>query len=148
MKKLYRKGQIVRHDKGPTALMRIGSISAPHGNSIARYYGQSCMGGTVGAYHGDIKVASPVDLKTWKENASWRRSTKPVKKGDLPTPRTDTERLDWLTRSTAYVAHSLDGDCCWLIWPYGKDETEGEMKRQAGAFGSTREAIDAAMEAK
>lgn len=60
--------------------------------------------------------------------------------------RTDTERLEWLVCSGAHVAHSRDGDTCWLHWAYNPDDEEGEAVNQKGAFNTPREAIDAAMD--
>lgn len=60
--------------------------------------------------------------------------------------RTDTERLEWLATRDCMVAHSRDGDSCWLVWPHGREYEDNEMERQEGSYGSIREAIDAEMD--
>lgn len=71
---MFKVGDILRTGIGPTALMEITYISKNHGSSIARYYGQHCMGGLCGAYHERVQVADdPRDVKTWEANKRWRR---------------------------------------------------------------------------
>lgn len=60
--------------------------------------------------------------------------------------RTDKQRLDWLTQRCAYVAHSRDGEYCWIVYVYGIDE-EGEESRSQ-LYDSVREAIDREMDEK
>lgn len=62
-------GTIIRYGEGPTALMRVGTISYNHGGpGVTRYYGQQCTGGVTGAYHGDCRAASRKDIRTWRDN--------------------------------------------------------------------------------
>lgn len=73
-------------------------------------------------------------------------AAKPKKKSKRPT---DKQRLDWLVTSGACVAHSRDGDCCWLHWAFGDpSDFESETCFQQGTYDSPREAIDAAMSGK
>lgn len=61
----------------------------------------------------------------------------------------DAQRLDWLNSSNAMMAHSRDGEVCWLVWPYGTEwDSEFGFVRQKNRYNSTREAIDAAMSGK
>ena len=62
---LFKVGDILRYSDGPTALMRVTYISRHHGGSEARYYSQQCMGGSCGAYHQQVQLASAEDRKTW-----------------------------------------------------------------------------------
>lgn len=66
-------GTILRYAEGPTALFRVDAVYPHHGRSIAYYCGQHCMGVTVCAYHENCRAAGDEDLKTWEENAKWRR---------------------------------------------------------------------------
>jgi hypothetical protein len=90
MSKLFEIGDILRYDNGCTALMRVSYVSKGHGGSVARYYGQQCMGGSCGAYHEKVIAANHFDSQTWFEHGRrkdvfgrplrtpWRR----FKKGD------------------------------------------------------------------
>ena len=62
--------------------------------------------------------------------------------------RTDTERLDWMAQRGAYVAHSHDGEVCWVMVE-DPDEDSGRqfVRGTKRAYDSTREAIDAAIAA-
>lgn len=59
-------GTLLRYDSGETALMRVTSVSVGHGGSKARYYGQQCFGGAVGAYHEQCSEATDEDRATWQ----------------------------------------------------------------------------------
>ncbi len=69
---MFKIGTILRYGTGSTALMKVASISEGHGGSVARYYGNQCMGGGVGAYHENVSKASNKDLEVWKEKKHWR----------------------------------------------------------------------------
>lgn len=61
-------GDILRYGDGPTALMRVAFVSANHaGPDQHRYYGQQCMGGSVGAYESQCIQADGRDRDTWFE---------------------------------------------------------------------------------
>ena len=65
---LFKKGDIIRHGVGSTALMRVDSISRDHGGvGDHRYYGRHCMGGAYGCYHADARPANDDDLKMWSK---------------------------------------------------------------------------------
>ena len=51
----------------------------------------------------------------------------------------DTRRLNYMIESSAYVAHSRDGDDCWLMI----ENDDGEHEHQGRMFNSARDAIDA-----
>lgn len=78
---LFKVGDILRYGSGPTALFKVTFVSVGHGGSVARYYGQHCMGGSHGAYHDRCCVASGSDLKQWEECKRWRREEVPEGKG-------------------------------------------------------------------
>lgn len=71
---IYKVGDIVRYNHGQTALMKITDIVArPNvkdwsGREVnsARYYGEHCLGGSVGANHECVQAASPEDLLEWE----------------------------------------------------------------------------------
>ncbi len=54
-------GSIIRYGNGPTALMRIESISNK------RYYGVQYFGGSVGALEMDCRPPTPDDLAKWHQ---------------------------------------------------------------------------------
>lgn len=74
----YEVGDILRHDVGPTALMRVTHVSENHGGFGHRYYGPSTYGSAMGAYEVDCKPASKEDL------AVWERERKKYNMEDLP----------------------------------------------------------------
>lgn len=56
----------------------------------------------------------------------------------------DKERLDWLIANSAYVAHSRDGEVCWLMM---RPDEESDFETVPGTTRITaRESIDAASE--
>ena len=55
----------------------------------------------------------------------------------------NTQRLEWLIANSAYVAHSRDGDVCWVMMRHD-EESDFEVIPQTVRF-SADEAIDAAM---
>lgn len=57
----------------------------------------------------------------------------------------DKKRLDWLITQPARIAHSNDGDCCWLHWSYDPVDEERRPYNQLMTYATPREAIDAAM---
>ncbi|WP_287497439.1 hypothetical protein [Pandoraea sp. CB10b_02] len=63
--------------------------------------------------------------------------------------RTDTERLDWMAQRGAYVAHSHDGERCWVMIEDPDEDSGRQFVRAATkrSYDSTREAIDAAIAA-
>lgn len=67
-------GTILRIGDGSTALIRLVSTNkfGPRASDVC-YYGQHCMGGVGSGYGLDVKRASAVDRKTWRENAHWRK---------------------------------------------------------------------------
>lgn len=66
---------------------------------------------------------------------------------EISALRADRERLDWLSTSDAMIAHSKDGDDCWLHWPY-LDDADGKASCNGKPFSSARQAIDAARSAQ
>jgi hypothetical protein len=72
---LYKVGDIIRYDHGPTALMKITTLRAPYGGSIARYWGVQCMGGIAGAYHEKIRATTEDDIAIWETQKKWRIET-------------------------------------------------------------------------
>jgi hypothetical protein len=69
---MFETAQLVRYSQGETALMMITKVMPGYGGSVARYYGYHCMGGTHGAYHEDVSLASAEDAETWKQCTNWR----------------------------------------------------------------------------
>jgi len=66
---VYQIGNILRYSNGPTALMRIDSISLNHGGKgNHRYYGIHVLDGKKGVYHRDAKPASDSDLAEWRKS--------------------------------------------------------------------------------
>ncbi len=61
----YKVGDIVRYAYGPTALMRITSISPNHGGSI-RYWGVQFYGDSMGAYEDQCRDATPAEIKKFE----------------------------------------------------------------------------------
>jgi hypothetical protein len=55
---------------------------------------------------------------------------------------TDTRRLDWMIFYSGTIAHSSDGEFCWVKWYEDGEEMCGPL------LGNARDAIDAAMEAQ
>lgn len=91
MSDIFKVGDILRYAEGPTALMRVTYVRVGHGGSKARYYGQQCMGGSCGAYHEQVTVATDEDIKTWFKigrekdihgHPLWRKPWRLVKKRD------------------------------------------------------------------
>jgi hypothetical protein len=72
-KPLFNKGDVVRYASGPTALMAIETIRAPHGNARARYWGTHCLGGVTGANHDKCTPADATDMRAWVKHAKWRK---------------------------------------------------------------------------
>ena len=71
---LFEKGNVVRYAEGPTALMQITDVLPGHTGSIARYYGNHCLGDhAVGAYHENITHPTKEDLEMWNAKAHMRR---------------------------------------------------------------------------
>lgn len=65
-------GDILRYDHGPTALMRVETVSFGHDGRGHRYYGRQFFGGTMGAYEFECLLASPYDIDKWNEENSLR----------------------------------------------------------------------------
>lgn len=64
----FKVGQILRYDAGETALMRVSYVSKNHGGrGVHRYYGQQCMGGSIGVYEDQCELSSKKDREVWKE---------------------------------------------------------------------------------
>ena len=61
---VYKVGDVIRFDRGPTALMEITEISNPHGGSV-RYYGKTWHGSTIGVYQYDAIKATERELVLW-----------------------------------------------------------------------------------
>lgn len=74
---MFKTGEILRYDDGPTALMEVTYVSKRHDGHNDRYYGVQCMGGYVGRYEDQVQRASKADLKTWKANKRWRSDSRP-----------------------------------------------------------------------
>lgn len=69
MKKItpHHHGAIVRCGNGPTALMMIDTIVNNYdGFGSVRYYGTHCMGGSVGAEHSRVKLATEQEVELFK----------------------------------------------------------------------------------
>lgn len=58
----FKIGDVVRYNSGPTALMRIDSISV---GERTRYYGTQYYGAAVGAYDHDCQGASAAEAAAW-----------------------------------------------------------------------------------
>lgn len=68
----FKVGEIVRYGHGPTAIMRIDSISVDHGGpGWTRYYGTQHFGGAVGAYEEWIaRKATPEEIEAFNKERS------------------------------------------------------------------------------
>lgn len=62
----FKVGDIIRHDSGSTALMKITSVSPNHGGYSTRYYGRSFYGSPVGVFQMDAKEATPEEITRFK----------------------------------------------------------------------------------
>lgn len=78
---LYKVGHIVRYGYRETAIMCIEQVRAPYGGAIARYWGEDCMGGTVGAYHHEIRPANLDDAVVWEQGRAHRQRKSSQEKG-------------------------------------------------------------------
>jgi len=70
-KETFEVGEVIRYDDGSSALMRIDHVSPIHGTED-RYYGEQCMGGSVGCYISDARKITPEDLEVWDKYAHYR----------------------------------------------------------------------------
>ncbi len=67
------EGDVIRYGNGPTALMRITTISPNHGGSgMRRYYGRHFYGGGVGAYEDTCRRASAEEKKRYEDEEIMR----------------------------------------------------------------------------
>lgn len=62
----FKIGEIVRYSGGPTALMRITSISKNHGGFEDRYYGVQFYGDSMGEYESRLSSATPEEIKKFE----------------------------------------------------------------------------------
>lgn len=63
----FKVGDILRYDKGSTALMKVTSISPDHGRvGSHRYYGVQFYGSAIGAYEIDCSLATKEETKRFK----------------------------------------------------------------------------------
>jgi hypothetical protein len=62
----YKIGQIVRYAEGPTALMRIESVSLKHGGTKDRYYGVQFYGGSEGRYEDQLMPATQREIERFE----------------------------------------------------------------------------------
>lgn len=72
----YKIGQVVRYDKGATALFKIDHISKRHGGPLDRYYGRQFYGSPMGAYEDVISPASESEIKEYEARAQADNSAK------------------------------------------------------------------------
>lgn len=68
---MYKVGEIIRYEYGPSALMQIETV-VMYGEE-PRYYGLQCCGGGVGAYHRACERATDEDYRVWVECEKWRK---------------------------------------------------------------------------
>lgn len=61
----FKIGEIVRYDRGSTALMKITSVSPNHGG-LVRYYGLQFYGDAMGAYENDCRSATLEEIQRFK----------------------------------------------------------------------------------
>jgi len=89
-------GDVIRYGVGPTALMRITSISRDaHSRLPLRYYGEHILGGSVGASFTDAKAPSDEDVQSWAKHHPDRALLV-------------TSPLEWAVRTFGPVARNRD----------------------------------------
>lgn len=62
----FQIGEVVRYSYGPTALMRISSVSKNHGGFGDRYYGVQYYGDSMGEYENCLQKATKEEIEKFE----------------------------------------------------------------------------------